>query len=79
MKRLYRVYYNTFDDEIHERVKREIEERIGGRVVDHPSRVHREFRFIEVYTEDKGREDEIRDLVRSLAGTMYVRVDWIET
>ena len=77
LKKLYRVYYTTYSDEVHRRVIREIEERYGYRIVDHPSRVHPEFRFIEVYTEDEGREEELRDLVRSLVGSMYVRVDRI--
>ncbi len=77
LKKLYRVYYTTYSDDVHRRVIREIEERYGYRIVDHPSRVHPEFRFIEVYAEDEGREEELRDLVRSLVGSMYVRVDRI--
>jgi len=78
-KRLYRVFYSVFDDEVHEKVKALIEERYGVKVVDHPSRVHPDFRYIEVLLEEPGKEDELRDLVSSTAGVMHVKVVWIDT
>ena len=77
MKKLYRIYYTTYDDNIHNLVVEELRKRFSPHVLVHKSRVHPEFRFIEVLTEDEGREEEIRDIVKNLAGTMYVRVDWI--
>ena len=79
LKRLYRVYYTTYSDDVHKRIIEEIERRYGFKVVEHPSRVHPEFRFIEVYTEREGMEEELAGLVKNIAGTMYVRVDWIST
>ncbi|MCE4602121.1 MAG: hypothetical protein F7C08_01995 [Desulfurococcales archaeon] len=79
LKRLYRVYYTTYSDDVHRRIINEIESRYGFKVVEHPSRVHPEFRFIEIYTEREGMEEELVSLVKNIAGTMYVRVDWIFT
>ncbi len=79
MRRLYRVYYSTFSDEAHENVKRAIMERYNAQIVDHPSRVHPDFRFIEILLETPGLEEEIRDLVRDVAETLHVKVDWIDT
>jgi len=79
MKRLYRVYYSTFSDERHQEVIRAIKEMFNVEVVDHPSRVHPDFRYIEVFLEEPGHEDEISDLVKLKAETMHVKVDWIDT
>ncbi|MEB3774902.1 MAG: hypothetical protein GSR86_08255 [Desulfurococcales archaeon] len=77
MKKLYRIYYTVYDDDLHVKIINAIKERYNVEIVDHRSRVHPEFRFIEVYTETEGLEEELRDLVKSMAGSMYVRVDWI--
>lgn len=79
MKRLYRIYYNTFDEEAHARVKMELREKYGAEIVEHESRLHPDFRYIELLLETPGLEEEIRDLVRGLIGSMYVKVDWIDT
>jgi len=79
VKRLYRIYYNTFDDELHEKVKNTLKEKYGAEIVDHKSRLHPDFRYLELLLESPGLEDEIRDLIRSLIGSMYVKVDWIDT
>ncbi|MCE4600545.1 MAG: hypothetical protein F7C38_03140 [Desulfurococcales archaeon] len=79
MKRLYRIYYNTFSDESHERVKEVLRKKYNAELVDHKSRIHSDFRYIELLLEEPGYEDEIRDLIKGLLGTMYVKVDWIDT
>ncbi len=79
MKRLYRVYYNTFDDSLHEKVKESLREKYKAEIVDHKSIVHPDFRYIELLLETPGLEEEIRDHVRALIGSMYVKVDWIDT
>ncbi len=79
MKRLYRVYYNTFDEEVHEKVKEAIQSKYSAKIIDHPSKVHPDFRYIEVLIETPGLEEELRDLVRSIAQTLHVKVDWIDT
>ncbi len=76
-RRLYRVYYTVFDDGAHENVVKALRE--YGEVVYHPSRVHPEFRFVEVITDRPGLEDEIAETVKSTAGVMHVKVDWIDT
>ncbi len=78
-KRLYRVFYSVFDDSLHEQVKREIASKFGAEIVDHKSRVHPDFRFIEVLVEQPGLEDEIRDIVSNIIGSMHVKVVWIDT
>lgn len=79
MKKLYRIYYNTFDEDAHERVKKALREKYSAEIVDHKSRLHPDFRYIELLLESPGFEDEISDLVRSIIGSMYVKVDWIDT
>lgn len=79
MKRLYRVYYNTYSDEKHEEVKRELESRYGARVVDHPSRLLPEFRFIELVLDKPGLGEEIVNIVKEITGSRHVKVDWIDT
>ena len=79
MRRLYRIYYSVFSDEKHREVISEIKKQFGVEVVDHPSRVHPDFRFIEVYLNEPGHEEELSGLVRLKAGTMHVKVDWIDT
>ncbi len=75
-KKLYRIYYNTFSDDVHERVKQALGSL--GEVVDHPSRVHPEFRFLELLVEEPGLEEKIIDLA-SQAGARNVKVDYIDT
>ncbi len=75
-KKLYRIYYNTYSDEVHERVKQALS--TLGNVVDHPSRVHPEFRFVELLVEEPGLEEKIRSLAAQ-AGVKNVKVDYIDT
>jgi hypothetical protein len=79
VKKLYRVYYNTFDDEAHNEIIREIRERYKAEVLDHPSKVNPDFRFIEIYLDQPGLEEEIASLVRVKVGHVHVKVDWIDT
>ncbi len=79
MKRLYRIFYSVFDDQLHETVKKELEARFKASIVDHKSKVHPDFRYVELFLEEPGHEDEIRDLVSSIIGNMHVKVVWIDT
>lgn len=76
-KRLYRIYYTVFDDNTHRRIVEELEKRYG-KVVEHKSIVHPEFRYLEIFNETPGLEEEIASVVKALAGVMGVKVDWIE-
>ncbi len=80
-KKLYRVYYNTYSDEAHRRVIEALKRELGAEVVDHPSRVLPEFRFVEVLKPEPGLEERIRDIVKSVLGDSAgeVKVDWIDT
>lgn len=78
MRKLYRVYYTTYDDGVHRRVLEELRKRYGN-VVDKKSRVLQEFRFIEIYIDKEGLSDEIASVVRSVPGVTGVKVDWIDT
>ena len=79
MKRLYRIYYSTFDDDKHKQVIEEIKKVFGAQVIDHPSKVHPDFRFIEVFLDEPGHEDELASIVKVKAETLHVKVDWIDT
>ena len=79
MRKLYRVYYNTYSDELHRRVVEELSRRFGVRVIDYGSRVAVGFRFLEVFLEEPGLEEEIRSIVSSVVGDVRVKVDWIDT
>ena len=79
MRKLYRVYYNTYSDELHRRVVEELSRRFGVRVIDYRSRVAVGFRFLEVFLEKPGVEEEIRSIVSSVIGDVRVKVDWVDT
>jgi len=79
MRRLYRIYYNIFDDKIHNEILKEIRESFNAEVIDHPSKVHSDFRFIEVFLDEPGHEDELAGIVKVKAETLHVKVDWIDT
>jgi len=79
VRKLYRVYYNTYSDELHRRVVEELSRRFGVRVIDYGSRVAVGFRFLEVFLEEPGVEEEIRSIVSSIIGDVRVKVDWIDT
>ena len=79
MRKLYRVYYNTYSDELHRRVVEELSRRFGVRVIDYRSRVAVGFKFLEVFLEKPGLEEEIRSIVSSVIGDVRVKVDWVDT
>jgi len=62
-KKLYRVYYTTFRDDAHKAVIEALKRELGAEVVDHPSRVLPEFRFLEVLKDEPGLEGRIREIV----------------
>jgi hypothetical protein len=57
----------------------ELSRRFGVRVIDYRSRVAVGFRFLEVFLEEPGVEEEIRSIVSSIIGDVRVKVDWIDT
>jgi len=79
VRKLYRVYYNTYSDELHRRVVEELSRRFEVRVIDYRSRVAVGFRFLEVFLEKPGLEEEIRSIVSSVIGDVRVKVDWVDT
>ena len=79
MRRLYRIYYSVYDDNLHREVVEELKQKYGAQVVDHPSRVLPDFRFVELYLDKPGLEKEIEGLVRSKLSVGSVKVDWIDT
>lgn len=79
MRKLYRVYYNTYSDELHRRVVEELSRRFGVRVIDYGSRVAVGFRFLEVFLEEPGVVEDIRSIVSSVVGDVRVKVDWVDT
>ncbi len=79
MKKLYRIYYSTYDDNLHEQIVNKLEAKYKTKVVVHKSRVHPDFRFLELFLDEPGKEDEIRDLIVSTLGSEWVKVDWIDT
>lgn len=78
-RRLYRIYYTVYDDNAHRRVVEELKSEFKVEVVDHPSRVLPEFRFLELLLSEPGREDDIRRVVERVIGGGSVKVDWIDT
>lgn len=75
----YRVYYTTFYDEEHEKVKKLLKELLGVEPVDHRSRVPG-FRYLEFRSDglQSGLSGEIEKAVKSVVGEdAYVRVDYI--
>lgn len=79
MRKLYRVYYTTFNDELHKRVVEELSRRFGVRVIDYTSRVAPGFRFVELLLQEPGREYEIKSIITSILGDVRVKVDWVDT
>ena len=68
-----------FDDETHKKVLGELKSRYGVEVIDHPSVVNPEFRYVELLLPEPGRESDIRNIVSSIIGSSRVKVDWIDT
>jgi len=80
LRRLYRVYYTTYDDELHARALEELRKTYGNnRVIEHKSMVLPEFRFIEVLVDKEGEANKIAEIVRRVVGVDRVKVDWIDT
>lgn len=78
-KKLYRVFYTTYSDEIHEEIKKAVSSRLGVEIIDYPSRVNPEFRFIEVIAREPDKCGEIKSLIDSLLGCDCSKVEWIDT
>ncbi|MCE4611124.1 MAG: hypothetical protein F7B17_04040 [Desulfurococcales archaeon] len=80
-KKLYRVYYNTFDDTLHLKVVEALKKEIGAEVVIHDSKVLPEFRFVEVLKPEPGLEDKIKKIVIDVLGEKQgdIKVDWVDT
>lgn len=78
-RKLYRVYYTTYSDELHEKVKKALIEKFRTEIVDHSSIVHPEFRFLEVLLKEPNKSSEIAEVVNSILGCEQVKVDWIDT
>lgn len=78
MRRLYRIYYDSYSDEEHLRVLEELKKRFGAEVIDHKSSLLSEFRFVELLLPEPGRAEEIQSLISSLLGGRRVKVDWID-
>ncbi|MEM1927267.1 MAG: hypothetical protein QXS85_00800 [Acidilobaceae archaeon] len=78
-KKLYRVYYTTYSDELHDKVKKTLASKLGVEIIDYPSRVNPEFRFLEVLLSEPGRGDEIAEVVNTILGCKQAKVDWIDT
>jgi len=78
-KKLYRIYYASYDDKAHEEAKKVLKEKYGVEPKDIKSLVLPEFRFLELPLEKGGLEKEISDLVSSIVKSQYVKVDWINT
>ncbi len=82
MVKAYRVYYTTFDEELHKRIKEKLVKELGLEPIEHKSFIN-EFRFLEFRFEKKnelkpGLEERIKEIVREVLGEdSYVRVDYI--
>ncbi len=77
----YRVYYTTFDENKHARIRDALEKMFEGKasVSEHKSFI-KEFRYVEIRGEklEKGFEESIARTVREILGEeAYVRVDYI--
>ncbi|MCE4604116.1 MAG: hypothetical protein F7B20_04025 [Aeropyrum sp.] len=77
--KLYRIYYNTYSDEVHRRVVEELSRRFGAEVRHRSSEVLGEFRFVELVLPEEGREAEIAEVVKSVGEVFGVKVEWIDT
>ena len=62
-KKLYRVYYNTFSDELHLKVVEALRKELGAEVIVHESKILPEFRFVEALKPEPGLEEKIRNLM----------------
>lgn len=78
-KKLYRIYYTTYDDNAHARVLELLKSRYGVTPREEKSVVVPEFRFIELPIEQDGLSEEIKALVSEVVRSQYVKVDRIDT
>ncbi|AFZ70456.1 hypothetical protein Calag_0711 [Caldisphaera lagunensis DSM 15908] len=78
-KKLYRIYFTEFDEENFRKIINALEEKYSSQINVIKSNVIDEFRALELYFEKEGYSDEIKNLISSLTGTQYVRVDYIDT
>ncbi len=78
-KRLYRIYYTTYDENLHRKVLEALTSRFNVTPREIKSTVLPEFRFLELSLEKEGLEAELRQLVAEIVKSQYVKVDWIDT
>ncbi len=78
-KRLYRIYFTTYDDATNQRVLEALEAKYGVKPRYYRSSVLPEFRFVELPLDKEGLSDEIKKLVADLVHSQYVKVDWVDT
>jgi hypothetical protein len=78
-KRLYRIYYTTYDENLHRKVLEALTSRFNVTPREIKSTVLPEFRFLELPLEKEGLEAELRQLVAEIVKSQYVKVDWIDT
>ncbi|MGC9071110.1 MAG: hypothetical protein ACP5HK_00205 [Acidilobus sp.] len=78
-KRLYRIYYTTYDDGLNQKVLELLEAKYGVKPRYFRSTLVPEFRFVELPLDREGIVDEIKQLVANAVRSQYVRVDWIDT
>ncbi len=72
-----RIYFTSFDDEKYRQVLDEIRTAAGEeRVVEHPSRVVSEFRYVEVKDVDKGFVEKLEEILRKHLSKF--KVDYLE-
>ncbi len=72
-----RIYFTLFDDEKYRRILDEVKAVAGeGSVVEHPSKVVSEFRYIEVKGVDKGFVEKLNEVLRKHLSKF--KVDYLE-
>ncbi|MGC8573040.1 MAG: hypothetical protein ACP5L0_03430 [Caldisphaera sp.] len=78
-KKLYRIYFTEFNDENFENIVKILKDKYNSQVNVIKSNVIDEFRAIELYLDSDSYLGEIKNLITSLTGSQYVRVDFIDT
>ncbi len=78
-KKLYRIYYTTYDDDVHAKVIELLKSKYGVMPRDEKSVVVPEFRFVELPLDKDGLSEEIKAFVSEVVRSQYVKVDRIDT
>jgi len=79
MTRAYRVFYTTFYEDEHERIKTALKELLGIEPVEHRSFIS-EFRYLEFKGDSlqPGMDEKIREVLKSILGKEAgIKVDYI--